>query len=129
MTRSELLAWSADAQSLGCWQRSVLGNDGYYEAGEGPAEEFECPLCHGEGKVDGNRYDAREVIPATLVGYGIGDGLRIAERWAEHSVQAVADFLDLATGGGLCLGACTGACGYRDCGSIKDYINDWIEEE
>ena len=85
--------WKALAQKLGGWQRSIIreGSESYEPAQEGEEsnETISCPLCAGEGEVEGQRYDAATVLPATLCGYGIGDGLRAAEEWAEGSVEAV----------------------------------------
>ena len=56
-------AWA----SVGSWEQTT------------EAEEQQCPTCDGEGYVEGVRYDATSVCPATVVGYGIGDGLAAAE--------------------------------------------------
>lgn len=56
-------AWAA----VGDWEQTT------------PEEEHECPVCGGEGYVDGVRYDATAACPATVVGYGIGEGLAAAE--------------------------------------------------
>jgi hypothetical protein len=48
-------------------------------------EEFKCPLCEGEGYVEGQRYDSKETFAATVVAYGIGKGLGLAEAWVENA--------------------------------------------
>ena len=53
-----------------------------YEYEESRDGFWECPLC-GEGQIDGMRYDAKEAA-ATIVAYGIGEGLRAAEDWVTH---------------------------------------------
>jgi hypothetical protein len=54
---------------------------------------YQCPLCHGEGEVDGFVLDATNVCPGTIAGYGIGDGLAAAELVAE-STGALLSTLD-----------------------------------
>jgi ethanolamine ammonia-lyase small subunit len=44
-----------------------------------------CPLCDGDGEVEGQRYDAKETVAATVVAYGVGEGLRRAEEWVENA--------------------------------------------
>lgn len=53
---------------------------GAWETTEAADElEYECPLCDGQGTTGGFRLDAVNVTPATLGGYGIGEGLVAAE--------------------------------------------------
>ena len=67
LTREEEQAVRAAWASVGSWEQTT------------EAEEQWCPTCDGEGYVEGVRYDATAVCPATVVGYGIGDGLAAAE--------------------------------------------------
>ena len=55
---------------VGSWQETTRTENGQVD---------ECPFCGGDGEVEGIIYDATAVHPATLVGYGIGQGLEDAE--------------------------------------------------
>ena len=57
-----------------------------FEYDEG-SSTFECPLC-GEGILDGRLYDSKTVA-ASVVAYGIGKGLELAEDWVEHGPEDV----------------------------------------
>lgn len=71
------------------------------EREDGP---YQCPLCHGEGEADGFVLDATNVCPATIAGYGIGEGLAAAELVAESTgallstLDAVREERDVARG-------------------------------
>lgn len=67
LTRDEEAALRKAWAAVGDWEQTT------------PEEEHECPVCGGEGYVDGVRYDATAACAATVVGYGIGDGLEAAE--------------------------------------------------
>jgi hypothetical protein len=49
------------------------------------SEYYECPLCNGESEVAGVTFDASNVTPATLQGFGIGKGLAAAELLAKST--------------------------------------------
>lgn len=70
------------------WEETERAEDG----------QFDCPLCNTDGYLDGVRYDATAVHPATLVGYGIGKGLADAETLAA-AVPVLLEALDKARGG------------------------------
>jgi hypothetical protein len=57
-------------------------------------EDAECPLCDGQGYVWQQRYDAKETIAATVVAYGIGEGLARAEEWVEQAPADIRALLD-----------------------------------
>jgi hypothetical protein len=57
----------------------------YERTDSGEDDSFECPLCDGDGYIEGQRYDCKETLPATVVAYGIGKGLRLAEEWVENA--------------------------------------------
>jgi hypothetical protein len=69
---------------------------GAWEMTESPDEnlEYTCPLCNGEGYTDGFRLDAQNITPATIGGYGIGEGLGAAELVA-NSVGRLLATLDI----------------------------------
>lgn len=67
LTRDEEAALRKAWAAVGDWEQTT------------PEEEHECPVCGGDGYVDGVRYDATAACAATVVGYGIGDGLEAAE--------------------------------------------------
>jgi hypothetical protein len=66
------------------------GDDSWSKAEEGSdkeiEDEFGCPLCDGEGYVEGARYDA-SFGASTVVAYGIGKGLHKAEEWVAHGPE------------------------------------------
>lgn len=47
-------------------------------------EDLTCPLCDGDGYIEGQRYDSKETYASTVVAYGIGEGLGRAEEWVEN---------------------------------------------
>ena len=49
---------------------------------------FECPIC-GSAEVEGRRYDAKEEVAATVVAYGIGNGLKLAEEWVAKAPEDI----------------------------------------
>lgn len=51
---------------------------------EAVEEAMTCPLCSGEGYTEGQRYDSKEEFASTVVAYGIGKGLGLAEEWVEN---------------------------------------------
>lgn len=64
---------------VGSWQRTKVRDGSWQPTDDTSADEMECPLCTGDGVAFGVRWDATTVSPATLVGYGIGQGLEDAE--------------------------------------------------
>lgn len=46
--------------------------------------DFECPLCEGDGRTEGVRYDAKGEA-STVVAYGIGESLAKAQAWVEQA--------------------------------------------
>lgn len=63
-----------------------------YERADGPAgsgdQWWTCPLCDGDGEVEGTLYDAKEHA-STIAAYGIGVGLARAEAFVEHTADDV----------------------------------------
>ena len=63
-----------------------------YERADGPAgsgdQWWTCPLCDGDGEVEGTLYDAKEHA-STIAAYGIGVGLGRAEAFVEHAADDV----------------------------------------
>lgn len=93
----DLDAIEARARAAITYERSVLDEDeGVWvqPAAENEDSEgwFVCPLCNGDGELEGQRYDSKETVAATVVAYGIGKGLALAEEWVEN---APADILAL----------------------------------
>ena len=88
MTTEELAAIEARATAALPYRRSVLreGADSWGDAtpGEQSEDSEECPLCGGDGDVQRQRYDDATDRASTIVAYGIGDGLPLAEAWVEH---------------------------------------------
>jgi hypothetical protein len=64
-----------------------------YERTDGEEDQC-CPLCDTEGYVEGQRYDAKETIAATVVAYGIGRGLALAEKWVEDGPRDMLSLLE-----------------------------------
>lgn len=56
------------------------------------SEYFQCPLCEGEGEIEGVRYDHKEMA-STLVAYGIGKGLGLAEEWVRFGPTDVMELI------------------------------------
>ena len=97
MTTDDLDAIEARARAALTYERSVLDEDeGVWvqpaAENEDSAGWFGCPLCDGEGQIEGQRYDDKGEHAATVVAYGIGKGLSLAEEWVEN---APADILAL----------------------------------
>lgn len=96
MDQSELNEIKKRAESACTYVRSTFDvNDGHYYPSENKTETneyFKCPLCDGEGEVEGQRFDDQGPKASTVVAYGIGEGLRLAEEFVEN---APADVLSL----------------------------------
>lgn len=93
MNAEELAEIESRAKAAQSYTRSVLdGDDEYWqpaESGETCVQSFTCPLCSGEGEVDGQRFDSDDSKASTLVAYGIGDGLKLAEDFVDHAAEDV----------------------------------------
>lgn len=72
LTSEEEMALRAAWALIGAWEKR---EDGVYP----------CPLCDEQGTVDGFVLDATNITPATLGGYGIGEGLMAATLVAEST--------------------------------------------
>jgi hypothetical protein len=66
----------------------------YISPSEKADESSDCPLCDGQGFVWSQQYDAKETIAATVVAYGIGEGLARAEEWVEQAPADMRALLD-----------------------------------
>ncbi len=86
VTDNRLDEIEARANAALTYQRSALDeSDGMYAPTDAPARgSFTCPLCN-EGEIEGQRFDDTGHLAATVVAYGIGDGLRAAEEWVERA--------------------------------------------
>lgn len=89
MTREQLDAIRARVEAALTYERSeYVPEEGAYVSpateGGDSAEMMTCPLCKGEGDVEGQRYDSKETYASTVVAYGIGKGLHLAEEWVEN---------------------------------------------
>jgi hypothetical protein len=88
MTPEQLLEIALRAEAALTYERSEYDpNEGAYVSpavGTQTGEEMTCPLCDGEGYTEGQRYDSKETMAATVVAYGIGKGLALAEEWVEN---------------------------------------------
>jgi hypothetical protein len=90
VTREQLDAIRARVEAALTYEQSeYVPEEGAYVS---PATEdkdtvewMTCPLCDGDGEVEGQRYDAKETVAATVVAYGVGEGLRRAEEWVENA--------------------------------------------
>lgn len=98
MNAEDLAEIEARAKAAQSYTRSILGEmdpeDGlrYWEPaenGETCVQSFTCPLCSGEGEVDGQRFDSDDSKASTLVAYGIGEGLKLSEDFVEHAAEDV----------------------------------------
>lgn len=68
--------------------------DGVYEPSDTVEERDQtCPLCNGNGDIEGARYDAKTEHAGTVVAYGIGEGLRLSEAWVAGGADAIRDLL------------------------------------
>ena len=89
MTDIELREIEARAKAALTYERSeYVAEEGMYVSpvidGRDTEENMTCPLCNGDGEVEGQRYDAKEECASTVVAYGIGKGLGLAEDWVEQ---------------------------------------------
>lgn len=80
-----------DAELLAIEERAKAALTYELDTDDAPGD-FTCPLCDGEGYVEGTVADVKEVVAASVVAYGIGKGLGLAEEWVE---KAPADILAL----------------------------------
>ena len=90
MTREQLNAIRARVEAALTYEQSeYVPEEAAYVSpatkGEDTVEWMTCPLCDGDGEVEGQRYDAKETVAATVVAYGVGEGLRRAEEWVENA--------------------------------------------
>lgn len=90
MTKEQLDAIRARVDAALTYEQSkYVPEEGAYVSpatkGEDTVEWMTCPLCDGDGEVEGQRYDAKETVAATVVAYGVGEGLRRAEEWVENA--------------------------------------------
>lgn len=96
MKDSDLEAMENRARSAQEYARSKLdAGSAVWEPdieGSGAATPFTCPLCDGEGEVEGVRFD-HKTRAATVVAYGIGEGLGMAEEWVSCGPQDVLDLV------------------------------------
>lgn len=77
------------------YQPSRLNEEeGMYEPSDSPEKrDWKCPLCNGEGEIEGARYDAKTKHAGTVVAYGLGEGLELSEAWVEGGADSVNDLL------------------------------------
>jgi len=68
-----------------CWVKSPLDSTS--------DSWFECPLCEGEGELEGCRFDHKD-LAGTVVAYGIGQGLGLAEDWVKFGPQDILDLVE-----------------------------------
>lgn len=98
MTSLDLDAIEARAKAALAYERSeyVPSEEAYVSPAPNPdaEEDLTCPLCDGDGYIEGQRYDSKETYASTVVAYGIGKGLALAEEWVE---KAPADILALVS--------------------------------
>jgi hypothetical protein len=92
MTLEELDIIEARAKAALSYEKSefVPEENAYVspaESGSDTEEVVVCPLCDGDGEVESQRYDCKEVLASTVVAYGIGKGLYLAEDWVENGPQ------------------------------------------
>jgi hypothetical protein len=89
VTREQLDAIRARATAALNYEKSEYEpEEGAYVSpateGADTVEVVTCPLCDGDGEVESQRYDCKEVLASTVVAYGIGKGLALAEEWVEN---------------------------------------------
>lgn len=84
------------ARAAFSFERSMWNDhwSGYVPAGDSEVQEesFVCPLCEGDGEIDGIRYDHKH-LASTVMAYGIGTGLGLAEAWVKLGPQDVLDLV------------------------------------
>lgn len=92
---AEFLAqWEAECALVGSYLPSQVDRaagawvHGTIDEARDDGAETDCPFCE-DGLTTATRFDATGDVAATLVAYGIGDGLHAAERWAEGSLDAM----------------------------------------
>ena len=78
MTIAELEAIEARAKAAIPWLR-----EDREDVAPETEDELDCPLCGGDGCLPSQVHDAADRA-STIVAYGIGDGLALAEAWVEH---------------------------------------------
>ena len=78
MTIAELEAIEARAKAAIPWLR-----EDREDVAPETEDELDCPLCGGDGCLPSQVHDAADRA-STIVAYGIGDGLALAEEWVEH---------------------------------------------
>lgn len=92
-TAEELDRMESRAKAALTYERSeYVPAEGAYVSpviGTETGEEMGCPLCDGEGYIEGQRYDSKETYASTVVAYGIGEGLQRAEEWVENGPSDV----------------------------------------
>lgn len=98
LSDEELDDMSARARAAMDYHRSVYEPVSSSYTPSGPeiiekCECFQCPLCNGEGEIDGVRYDHKDVA-GTVVAYGIGQGLGLAEDWVKFGPQDILDLIE-----------------------------------
>ena len=100
MTKEELDAIRARAEAALTYEKSeYVPEEGMYVSpateGGDTEEVMVCPLCDGDGEVEAQRYDCKEVLASTVVAYGIGKGLGLAEEWVEQGPKDVLALVQL----------------------------------
>lgn len=100
MTLFELDKIEARAKAALTYEKSeYVPEEGMYVSpateGGDTEEVMTCPLCNGEGDVEGQRYDSKEEYASTIVAYGIGKGLGLAEQWVEQGPKDVLALVQL----------------------------------
>lgn len=87
-TAEELERIESRAKAALTYERSEYdpAEGAYTSPAESPntEEDLTCPLCDGDGYIEGQRYDSKETYASTVVAYGIGEGLGRAEEWVEN---------------------------------------------
>lgn len=63
-----------------------------YELDNDDGGEYDCPLCEGAGYVAGIYFEHRTKA-STIGAFGIGEGLRLARDFVEHSPRDVLDLV------------------------------------
>ena len=96
MTTDQLSAIRARLDAALTYEPSAWNEEegAYVSPSEKADENSDCPLCDGQGFVWSQRYDAKETIAATVVAYGIGEGLARAEEWVEQAPADLRALLD-----------------------------------
>lgn len=55
-------------------------------------DHYECPMCDGDGYVDGAQFDV-ETLPVYVQAYGIGDDVRKHSEFIAHAPADIRDML------------------------------------